>query len=123
MQPKFETDSQSLSVRAMQCSTQPVLAQETLLVRNFTTTFQFVPRWIQIRHVTFHSEEDTVGLKFDDWLYNNGSQKTSVSGTREYERQHSRSLHEISGHGPTNAVALQGNFDYKSLEARATNDD
>ena len=47
-----------------------------LLVRNFTTTFQFVPRWIQIRHVTFHSEEgreDSNALKFDAWLYNNGS--------------------------------------------------
>ena len=47
-----------------------------LLVWNFTTTFQFVPRWSQIRHVTFHSEEDredSNAMKFDAWLYNHGS--------------------------------------------------
>ena len=53
----------SVSVLAKQSSTQPVLAQETYWdsqtsSRNFTTTFQFVSRWIQTRQGTFYSAED-----------------------------------------------------------------
>ena len=58
VQAKSETNiQQSVSVRAKQSSTQPVHAQENFwllqsTLKNFTTTFQFVSRRIQIRHVT-----------------------------------------------------------------------
>ena len=80
---KPETDINQSQFLQSRVPTQPVLAQEKFGVsqnssRNFTATFQCVSRWIQIRHVTFHSEQDRKDsntLKFDAWLYNNGSER------------------------------------------------
>ena len=76
--PKPETDNNLSQFSRSRVSTQPVLAQENFWVsqnssKNFTATFQFVPKWIQIRHVTFSSEEKREGsstLRFDAWLFN-----------------------------------------------------
>ena len=60
-------------VRAKQSSAQPVHAQE-----NFWVSFQFVSRWVQIRHVTSLSEEDHANSstwKDGAWLFKNGSEK------------------------------------------------
>ena len=85
--PKPETDSNLSQFSRSRVSTQPLLAQENFWVsqnssKNFTATFQFVPKWIQIRQVTFSSEEnreDSSTLNFDSWQYNKGISEKRLS--------------------------------------------
>ena len=78
VQPMSEADSNQSQLNAKQSSTQPVLAQENFWdsqnsSRNCTTTFQFVSRWIQIRHDTFYSAGDPADSsisKYDGWQHN-----------------------------------------------------
>ena len=60
--------------------------------KNFTTKFQFVSTWNQIRSMFGHTTKN--------------QRKTSVGWTHGYEKQYSRSLHEVFGWA-TNTVALK----------------
>ena len=73
----------AISLSSCEAELLPAHAQDNFWVsqnstRTSTTTFQFVTRWIQIRHVTFCSEEDledSSTLQFDAKLYNNRTEK------------------------------------------------
>ena len=74
--------------------------------KNFTTTFQFVSRWI------------------DAWLHNNGSERqTSIGWTREHERQQTLQIFSRNFWMDRARGHSQRNLDFKSWEARVTLDD
>ena len=94
-------------------------------LKNFTATFQGVSKWIRTRHVPVSREGDEGTQAHRNSLLSHTTmdqKKTSIGWTRGYERQHSKSLHEISG-WTANArdherSPYQRNFGYMSLEAR-----
>ena len=115
----------SVSVRAKQSSTQPVLAQESspdsqTSSRNCTTTFQFVSRWIQIRQDTFYSAEDQADSstsKYDAWIFNSGDEK-NVCRWREWTRM---TILQISSRNiwmDRDRSRSQGNLDFESWKVR-----
>ena len=106
VQPKSGTDSNQSQFVRSRVLRSVVQAQGNFWVsqnssRNFTATFQFVSRWIQIPHVTFHSEEDHADsstLKFDVRVATVDQRKKSLSmGRVNTKDKHCRSLHERSG--------------------------
>ena len=93
MQQEPETE-----VLVKQSSTQPVLAPENFWVsqnssKNFTTKFQFVPKWTQPRQDTFCSAGDQVDSNTSryDAL---DTRQTSIHESSGHEEQHSRPFHE-----------------------------
>ena len=77
--------------------------------RNFTTTFEFVSRWIQTRQDTVYSagdQADSNTLKYDAWQYNSGYARKRLSvRSSGHEELHCRSLHETSDGLRTQSLA------------------
>ena len=89
---------------------------------HFTSTFLFVLKWSQIRHVTFYSEEDpedSSALEYDACQNNNGSEK-NVYRLDAWIRKTTQQISSRNFWMDRERGRFQGNLGCMRLEVRTT---